>query len=127
MMSIITCQECSKQISDQAEACPHCGYKTQPVATNPSNIKAPNAKAHGSLGGKLVMAMLLVFATVIYLAGQGVGNNASTYKENPQDAEAAVKEHLDYLAAQCTKGYSAACEEEKLVSDLITNTGKQAY
>ncbi len=121
-MALITCPECSKEISDQADACPHCGYKMQTTTDVP-----PNIKTHSGLGRKVVMSMVIVFAIVIYLAGQGVGNNASAYKEKPQDAGAAVKEHLDYLAAQCAKGYSAACEEEKLVSDLITSTGKQAY
>jgi uncharacterized protein (DUF2225 family) len=25
-MTLITCPECKKRISDQAEACPHCGF-----------------------------------------------------------------------------------------------------
>lgn len=27
-MALIYCRECGKQISDQAEMCPHCGYQT---------------------------------------------------------------------------------------------------
>ena len=25
-MALIVCPECGKQVSDQAESCPHCGY-----------------------------------------------------------------------------------------------------
>jgi len=28
-MAIIPCPECSNQISDKAEICPHCGYRLQ--------------------------------------------------------------------------------------------------
>jgi DNA-directed RNA polymerase subunit RPC12/RpoP len=39
-MPIINCRECSKEISDQAVACPHCGA---PLASQPA--AAPNAMA----------------------------------------------------------------------------------
>lgn len=32
-MALIKCPECSKEISDQATACPHCGYSLKPVAS----------------------------------------------------------------------------------------------
>jgi len=32
-MALINCPECSKEISDQAVSCPHCGYSLKPVAS----------------------------------------------------------------------------------------------
>ncbi|CAM1371385.1 conserved hypothetical protein [Tenacibaculum litopenaei] len=29
-MAIIACKECSKEVSDKATACPHCGYPMNP-------------------------------------------------------------------------------------------------
>ena len=36
-MALISCPECTREVSDQAAACPHCGYPlhTQPPATSP--------------------------------------------------------------------------------------------
>ena len=35
-MALIKCPECNKEVSDYAEACPHCGYplKKKPVTSN---------------------------------------------------------------------------------------------
>ena len=35
-MALIKCPECNKEVSDCAEACPHCGYplKKKPVTSN---------------------------------------------------------------------------------------------
>jgi hypothetical protein len=32
-MALIRCSECSGQVSDQAVACPHCGYPLKPTQT----------------------------------------------------------------------------------------------
>jgi hypothetical protein len=32
-MALIDCHECGQQISDQARACPNCGYSTTPGET----------------------------------------------------------------------------------------------
>lgn len=32
-MALIKCPECSKEISDKAASCPHCGYSLKPVAS----------------------------------------------------------------------------------------------
>ena len=37
-MALISCPECSHEVSDQAVACPHCGYplREKPAAPSPS-------------------------------------------------------------------------------------------
>ena len=41
-MALITCPECGKQISDQAEACPNCGYPL-PQKTPVAEVSLPKA------------------------------------------------------------------------------------
>jgi len=42
-MALIVCPECNNKVSDQAEACPHCGY---PVQQNSSYLKCPRCGSH---------------------------------------------------------------------------------
>lgn len=48
-MSLIICKECGKEISDQAESCPHCGC---PVNEHISEPETPKKKG---IGGKVVL------------------------------------------------------------------------
>lgn len=43
-MPLINCPECSREISDQAESCPHCGY---PVARKRKEAEHPTEKNNG--------------------------------------------------------------------------------
>jgi RNA polymerase subunit RPABC4/transcription elongation factor Spt4 len=56
-MALISCRECSKQISDQAAACPNCGApvasRVQPAAV-PVIVTAPKSRSLAVL-----LAMLL--------------------------------------------------------------------
>lgn len=36
-MALISCPECSKQISDQSNSCPHCGYPMKPQRSDPQS------------------------------------------------------------------------------------------
>ncbi len=35
-MALIACPECNKQVSDQAPACPHCGFPISRPASKPN-------------------------------------------------------------------------------------------
>ncbi len=39
-MALINCPECNKEISDQGDKCPHCGYPIKQSKNKKSNIKA---------------------------------------------------------------------------------------
>lgn len=62
-MSLIRCPECSKQISDSAPACPHCGkvLSTEDRATAKSTA---NAAAIGCFGLAVVAAVWLAVGGV---------------------------------------------------------------
>lgn len=54
-MALINCPECQKQISDQAQSCPQCGYplarKAQP------DFEFPFQKPLNELAGKITLAL----------------------------------------------------------------------
>lgn len=49
-MALITCPECGKQISNEAEACPSCGY---PVKDHPRRVEAARAAAASDAPGSM--------------------------------------------------------------------------
>lgn len=59
-MVLINCPECGKQISDQAKACPNCGFKIKRKMTQEEKKKV--LKTCG-----------IIFGIVVLLAGLGVG------------------------------------------------------
>ena len=50
---LIACKECSREISDSAEHCPHCGA--------PARAKKPEIKAHQILSIVIAVAGLAIF------------------------------------------------------------------
>jgi len=58
-MPLITCPDCNKQVSDQAEACPHCGH---PIAHHVRATAKPSLTTLGWLS-VLVLAGIAIFAT----------------------------------------------------------------
>lgn len=65
-MALVSCQECGKQVSDKAAACPGCG------APPSSAVIAPvahhnNASAKGSIFARLVMWMVIGVGVIVAL------------------------------------------------------------
>lgn len=64
-MALIVCPECNKQISDQAEACPHCGYpikrSEEIIATNPN-------PANNKQKRKTVLTIIAICCVILGIA-----------------------------------------------------------
>lgn len=56
-MSLIKCPECSKEVSDQAKSCPHCGY-----------VFSKN-KTHSKIAVKLIAGICAVIAILVLISG----------------------------------------------------------
>lgn len=83
-MALINCSECSKEISDKAVSCPHCGYKNQHIETaveayelttpvSSISKKAVNRKTIAITG----ISIIIVIATIIgcfLVTSSGVGS-----------------------------------------------------
>lgn len=62
-MALIACEECGRQISDQAEACPNCGHPNRPrQGTLPA---PPSAGANGVM--KAGCAVFVLMAAIVLL------------------------------------------------------------
>lgn len=70
---LIECPECKGQVSDQAEACPHCGHPTKPSAREIP--PAAPTKSHTGRNGCLIT--LAIVAVLIFI-GSLSSNNQST-------------------------------------------------
>jgi hypothetical protein len=62
-MALIKCKECGKEISNEAEACPHCGKK--------------NKKAEGLGCGTLIVVLIGGFILMSCLGGSSSNNSKS--------------------------------------------------
>lgn len=78
-MALIACEECGKQISDKATACPHCGAPTrvtdtQPMAASPVQ-QVQLVKSAKSRGIYIILALFFGFLGVhnFYAGRIGVG------------------------------------------------------
>jgi hypothetical protein len=62
-MALINCAECGKEISSQAQTCPHCGYGSK------SALRAPI----GNSILKIIVAVIIVLLAIGYLWGLFIG------------------------------------------------------
>lgn len=65
-MSMIICKECGKEISDKANACPHCGCPVQTISTTQNN-KNNSKKKNSALS--IWAAVLGLFTYTCWLGG----------------------------------------------------------
>ena len=67
-MALVQCRECGKEISDQAEMCPHCGIRHRYA---PAPIKSEvKGKPNGSSGCAVLFVLVLVFVAIVNLTGE---------------------------------------------------------
>jgi RNA polymerase subunit RPABC4/transcription elongation factor Spt4 len=68
-MSLISCPECAREVSDRAVACPHCGNPMSPTAALSMVVRAPVERAvRIEATGKRYKALQFVGAGAITLA-----------------------------------------------------------
>jgi len=95
-VSLIKCPECSKEISDQAKVCPHCGYTISP------------SKRHPSLPLKILAGICALIAILVLLSGffdfsKSVGASKKS-EETPTDQSEDFQWSLEDLSLFDRKG-----------------------
>ena len=82
-MTLIKCPECNKNISDKAEACPHCGYnlKQKSNRINTENV-LDNLKGKWDNKYLIILLLLIVGIYFIFFNNSSQNNNGGTYKPN---------------------------------------------
>lgn len=93
-MALMKCVECKKEISDEAEMCPHCGYRYK-ESNNKSTKKASDSTTRNVVIGVVVGILLLLFVLLMKL---GPSSSQEKMKESLQvDIDATISgKHSNY-------------------------------
>ncbi len=65
-MALIKCDECGKQVSDKASACPHCGAPVEKEKTKNNNIVNNDKMNESALWG-FILSIISIFFHLIAL------------------------------------------------------------
>lgn len=120
-MALINCKECNKEISSEAQTCPHCGVKNAPQI----NLKA---KAKTS---EIIVGAIIVLAGIGWLLPSNTPSTAesaaaSTAEAQPQAQPAAPRAVMTATAQELFDSYEAneVATDEKLKGYVVRVTGK---
>jgi hypothetical protein len=129
-MALVKCRECGHEVSDQAEACPHCGIKNpgQPTGVTPqadekpSRVQTPKKKGNGCL---TVIGVFFVIIVVVVAIGNNTGSSSSTngpISSTPQSSSPSSgnvpPSHPPPPAPTCSTDWRA-CKDN---ADLVNNS-----
>ena len=72
-MALIHCPECGREISDQAAACPGCGFPLSPVEPDETQRRLAEAKARDRAflkraGAALLLTVLVILGLIVLMA-----------------------------------------------------------
>ncbi len=67
-MALIKCKECGKEISENAESCPNCGYKLNKQNIQNVTVEKTNTTRTGTILCIIGSSLLLGFAIIVALA-----------------------------------------------------------
>lgn len=137
-MALTTCPDCSKEISDAAPACPHCGRPMVAVASTPQGAKP--AAASGCASGCLLV--ILMFGAWIFFTSLFSGPSTSSTTPAPARSAPAARpappakpplevqswswsEEYGYVTAegQVKNVSTAALENVQVVVSIYTKDG----
>ena len=76
-MALINCEECGKEISDKASACPHCGVPIQ-NEVKPEEISKNSSNNKWAIAIFLAMVILIAFGMLRIYTGGGIGLKVTT-------------------------------------------------
>lgn len=153
-MALISCVECGRQVSDQAEACPNCGHPIRPSQPAPPPIpdlaRGDGAFKRGATGCAVIVGFVVILAVVASClpsanrdASSSKSGSSTPLKETPDERRSRLlveaKDETRYpasrlITAQELAGAFPDTEEGKFASDLVprlqeevrkANLGKQ--
>lgn len=87
-MALIKCKECGKELSDQAERCPNCGYKLKEVEIPKVIVEKSNTSRTGTILCIVGGSLLLGFAIIVVIAM--LMPSTTTPKENTSKSDIVI-------------------------------------
>ena len=132
-MGLINCPECGKEVSDQAQSCPHCGY---PLEKNEENVQRgvdavgkwnPTQQQPKKLKKKgrgcLIPFIVVLIIFILFCIGMSIGINdmqehPEKYQDSTEKVESMTGKYIDVTPEQGATIDSVLkeCGIEKLVS-----------
>lgn len=115
-MSLFTCPECKKKISDKAASCPNCGC-------------AIKKKRSGCLGF-IVLLMLFSVGMCYFFYEEPAGRKASQPKPSPQNSEQSAQakneEAKPKTLQEASEEYEASVQatRKKMIANMTTSYGE---
>jgi hypothetical protein len=106
-MALTECPECRKDVSSEAIACPHCGYRVQPQKmAQPAPTATPTARGKSiGCGGYLAIIIVIIIVMAIigsfipkdpnYKAGYEAGKSIGQTERKLYDGKVPSAEALD--------------------------------
>lgn len=76
-MALITCPECKKKISENAESCPKCGYRLSPSEITGIKKKDKRLQKGGTIGCLSVLAVFVI----LYFIGSFSSSDSPSSKQ----------------------------------------------
>jgi len=90
-MSLVTCPECKKKISDTTDSCPNCGYKL--TSEKVAEIKKKEKQVQKGCGIGC-LAVIVIFA-ILYMIGSFSSDSQKTETSTPKTQEQIRKEQIE--------------------------------
>lgn len=121
-MALVACLECKKEISDQAESCPNCGFKiSKSLQDSINTVNHETSSFSVLIMGVGCIAAFLLFMFIMF----GIftkSDSAVSFKSN-QTPDEILSEEQDRQADLCKNGYASACQSERDLADLRAAAG----
>jgi len=78
VMSLITCPECKKKVSDTADSCPNCGCQFTPEKIAEIKVKEQRVQKGCGIGCLSVIAIFFVLYLIGFFSSDYSGNSSSS-------------------------------------------------
>ena len=80
-MALINCPECTKEISDQCSACPHCGFPLQKYIQQPETHQTEAQSKNFALIGILIFTVIITIVVAFVLISDPLMIQDSKYEK----------------------------------------------
>jgi hypothetical protein len=126
IMALVSCPECSKEVSSQAVACPHCGLPLGKA--HASNVSASQPSKPANWAGIRVMFYLLIFVGFTLLCAYRMNEiNHPTDKSRQQDTDQITADAIrEYEIARQSGNASEAYVHAAAVAEAFLQAHDQA-
>lgn len=137
-MALIICEECGKEISEQATTCPHCGCPINNKTEEVQQVEITSVKIKPKNTKKILAIILAVLAMAALVGTLVFMSNSSQKKKEREEFISLAQEIRDeglIGAAKCEKvcnltqsvWYNTIYEESDAETDVYTKTSNGSF